>query len=425
MKKFYLLILGAFILNIFAQKPIIGAEKDLFYLDALNFYSPDSTKSRLDLYVEFPFDRLEFQHSKELTAFSSKIDLTIEIRDIEGREIVNKLYKEEVTTQKTEIEYLSRNSKIITKNYFLIPGHYKLKVTTVEQNTKKSSTAERDITIRDYLTEPISISDVMVISKVKEENNNKNITPNISRNVVDLDSFYIFFIVYKNNEDSKIDLNINVLDSKKEVVYHTTDFLDITTGIDFQNQVFIKIPLSNLSFDKYSLDLIALSSQNSTKISASFICINVDFPLSLDNIDVLIAQLQYIADDKEMDYMKDGQTDAEKQKRFLEFWKKKDPTSITKRNEVMMEYYKRLGYTNKHFSTSYKDGWKTDMGMIYIIFGMPSSVDRHPYEMDTKPYEVWDYYEINREFVFVDESGFGDYRLITPIYEDTKFKVFK
>ena len=55
------------------------------------------------------------------------------------------------------------------------------------------------------------------------------------------------------------------------------------------------------------------------------------------------------------------------------------------------------------------------MGMIYILFGPPTSVDRHPFEVDSKPYEVWNYYQINKQFVFLDESGFGDYRLITPL----------
>jgi hypothetical protein len=39
-------------------------------------------------------------------------------------------------------------------------------------------------------------------------------------------------------------------------------------------------------------------------------------------------------------------------------------------------------------------------------------------DTETKPYEVWEYYELNRRYVFVDESGFGDYRLLYPIWDD-------
>ena len=31
-----------------------------------------------------------------------------------------------------------------------------------------------------------------------------------------------------------------------------------------------------------------------------------------------------------------------------------------------------------------------------------------------KPYEIWYYYQLDRECIFVDYSGFGDYRLQNP-----------
>ncbi|HEX9615291.1 MAG TPA: GWxTD domain-containing protein, partial [Bacteroidota bacterium] len=79
----------------------------------------------------------------------------------------------------------------------------------------------------------------------------------------------------------------------------------------------------------------------------------------------------------------------------------------------MEEYYHRVEYANKNFG-HYMDGWKTDRGMIYIRFGSPDNVERHPFDMNTKPYEIWYYYELERQFVFVDETGFGDYRLRYP-----------
>jgi hypothetical protein len=88
----------------------------------------------------------------------------------------------------------------------------------------------------------------------------------------------------------------------------------------------------------------------------------------------------------------------------------------------LIEYYARIKYADKHYSTPYTPGWKTDMGMVYVIFGLPNNIERHPYEMGTKPYEIWDYYDINRQFVFVDDSGFGDYRLVTPIWDRFNFR---
>jgi len=132
----------------------------------------------------------------------------------------------------------------------------------------------------------------------------------------------------------------------------------------------------------------------------------------IDNLDKAIEQLRYIATAAEMKSMRKAKENQKKEE-FLKFWQKRDPTPNTPDNELMNEYYKRVNYANAHF-TGFLEGWRTDMGMVFILFGPPSDIERHPFELNTKPYEVWYYYEINRTFVFVDESGFGDYRLVTP-----------
>jgi GWxTD domain-containing protein len=62
----------------------------------------------------------------------------------------------------------------------------------------------------------------------------------------------------------------------------------------------------------------------------------------------------------------------------------------------MRNYFRRVELANEFF-TSYKEGWKTDRGMIYIIFGMPDQVFRFTDR------EVWSYknnmYKISFDFV--------------------------
>jgi len=139
-------------------------------------------------------------------------------------------------------------------------------------------------------------------------------------------------------------------------------------------------------------------------------------PRSLKDIDVAIDELQYIAKDNELDEMRSAKTLEEKQRKFLEFWRRRSTNPNASRNLRMEQYYARVDYANKHFS-HYREGWRSDMGLVYIVLGPPSSVDRHPFEIDSKPYEIWAYYDLNYQYVFVDENGFGDYRLITPLSE--------
>ena len=51
------------------------------------------------------------------------------------------------------------------------------------------------------------------------------------------------------------------------------------------------------------------------------------------------------------------------------FWLDK-ANNIDKSRELLKEYYNRVMFANTYF-TSYKEGWQTDRGMIYIIYGDP------------------------------------------------------
>jgi GWxTD domain-containing protein len=52
--------------------------------------------------------------------------------------------------------------------------------------------------------------------------------------------------------------------------------------------------------------------------------------------------------------------------------------------KLIRDYFRRVELANTYF-TSYKEGWKTDRGMIYIVFGLPHEVFRF------NDREVWNY----------------------------------
>lgn len=60
---------------------------------------------------------------------------------------------------------------------------------------------------------------------------------------------------------------------------------------------------------------------------------------------------------------------------------------------LIRNYFKRVELANQYF-TSYKEGWKTDRGMIYIIFGLPNEVFRF-YDR-----EVWTYKNTSYQVTF-------------------------
>ncbi len=104
--------------------------------------------------------------------------------------------------------------------------------------------------------------------------------------------------------------------------------------------------------------------------------------------------------------------DSEKDAFINEFWKKRDPEPATEVNEFRMEYEKRLAQSTRLFGGEGRDGWRTDRGRIYILFGPPT--ERQTYNVDSSGYcrEIWYYGTF--PVIFVDRGCIGRYDL-TPI----------
>ncbi len=87
--------------------------------------------------------------------------------------------------------------------------------------------------------------------------------------------------------------------------------------------------------------------------------------------DVMIEPLAYLATADEMDSLRL----AVRQKMALDqFWIKM-AGNVDKARELIRIYYTRVLYSDFYF-TSFKEGWRSERGMIYVIYGPPDKVYR-------------------------------------------------
>ncbi len=105
---------------------------------------------------------------------------------------------------------------------------------------------------------------------------------------------------------------------------------------------------------------------------------------------------------------------------MAQFWKDRDPSPETPLNEFRDEHLRRLNFANDRFSIGFRDrsdGWRTDQGRVYIVYGPPDQIDRFPFTSGREAAEKWSYESLPGQgaayFLFVDENGYGDYRMVT------------
>ncbi|HMK39431.1 MAG TPA: GWxTD domain-containing protein, partial [Bacteroidota bacterium] len=102
-----------------------------------------------------------------------------------------------------------------------------------------------------------------------------------------------------------------------------------------------------------------------------------------------------------------------KRKFLSDIWRRRPPGA----REV---YMSRVEHANENYGMLGREGYRTDRGRVYIVYGPPDDVERHPNESDTKPYEIWTYNNIQGgvEFDFLQRIQGADYELVNSTHRD-------
>jgi len=388
-----------------------------FYFDAISYASDQPHKSRVDAYVQVPHEEIRFV--KEGDVFIGRYDITLSFFTPSRQLVHDEVWSVDARVSDFAQTTSDRMYSLSQRTADLDPGNYELTIQVRDQETQRVSQRRHSLLVPDFSKDSLSLSDIMLVSRLTTAGEKKRIVPNISANISrSSEGFFLFLEAYGPKSADSLEFTWKVLDREKTVVFSRNQ-VEALTGS--KTQVFLKVDSLNVPMGRYALVVDAVPANASgggmedlnAVTSRTFTVRALDLPAAVLDLNKAIDQLVYIAKGEELQYIRDASNEEEKRQRFLEFWAKRDPDPQTSRNELMDEYYARVEYANQHFK-HYLDGWKTDMGMIYIRFGPPENVERHPFEYDSKPYEIWYYYQLNRQFIFVDDTGFGDYRLRYP-----------
>lgn len=288
-----------------------------------------------------------------------------------------------------------------------------------------SKTVDNKMFIKDSIETSIKYGKYFAYLKIWDKNSQRygEIKENLAVNSIK--GFYISKPWVKGEysdtvySDSIIKVSINIYDKSSDTFHLIWELSednnkvsfkrDTTLVVNFRKTFTVILPVKELAEDEYLVTF--KKSGSNTKSQLRFYLEKPFFKSKrfLERID----ELMYIASQSFIDSLK--QASSEKRiKLWKRFWEDKDPTPSTEKNEAMEEYFTRVDYANAHFKSPFLPGWKTDMGKIYIKFGPPDEVEKHLFELNSKPYEIWYYYKRGLKFIFVDNYNLGHYTLVYP-----------
>jgi GWxTD domain-containing protein len=364
----------------------------------------ESDSLHLIVAASVPYDNLTFLRTD--TGFVASFELVTSIfRSGDG------LYKEQIenitVAAVTYAETNSRTRNALRADEFLVaPGDYDVRVTLKDIESRKKTKWEGKVslTVPDSL---LQLSDIYWISEdssLAEWN-----VPRVIGNFPSTEIEARARVQICSHAPNEIQLSWAVVSQKRDTLQAELDTVKPSGAI----QTFeYTIKLEGLSAQQYQLIVEAVGNGRREVKRRDFGVYVPGIPSSVTNLDQAIKQMRYVATSEENSRFRQA-LPQEKETLFKEFWKRRDPTEGTEQNELMEEYFTRVEYSNEKFAT-HREGWDTDRGRIYILYGEPTDIERHPFDSDKRPYEIWFYASTSRRFVFVDYTGFGDYNLVGP-----------
>lgn len=403
----------------------------------------DGTRNYVEVYYSFYYKQLKFVRDE--TGFKGGLVVQILLKDVQKDSIVQgKAWK--VPIELTDTATIEPNKNLVGATAFLVePGKYQFIFIARDLiDFSRFDSVVIPAVINPIPDDKLWLSDVQLCSNIYHSENQQSIFYKNTFEVIPnpsllyglgLPVLYYYAEVYNintvNSDRYIVEWRIydsfgNIVKSGRKVRAKTPANAVVEAGT---------VNLSNLPSGTYRLALVAIDTVEKKGVSSvkRFYVYNPNvvvldtvqvykgydlaseyMGMSEAELDKEFAMARYVATPDEVNRYKQLKGEEAKRKFLAEFWKKRDSDKSTTINEFKIEYFRRVEYANQQFTIGSKEGWRTDRGRVYIMYGPPDEIERHPSEVDSKPYEIWYYHNIEGgvEFVFVDKAGFSDYILV-------------
>jgi len=358
-------------------------------------------------FVVIPNRSLQF--IKEKNKFIAEYDANIFVTtDDEDVQVATGSFSDKIISNRFS-ETTSKVKSTVLNTSFVVPlGDYNISINVKDLDTKLSSKQNSKVELKQFSNDS-QVYDPIFIKEAKGEWGFESNKFPIDANQIVVKNNEIQFYQYAVINAGVYEMVINIL-SGKEVQWSKT------INSSSESRVIshlITVPTKDINRKDLKVQ-VSVNQKNSTKSrSLGFRFRNSFMPDSITNIDLALSQMNYILTSDERKELKKLKQSA-KENFFKKAWARRDPKPDTKVNELMDEYYGRVSFTEENFSRGTSGGWRSDMGMIFILFGKPDDIQRYTSMQSNYSYETWYYFSIGQEFAFVDDYGFGDYRLRYP-----------
>jgi GWxTD domain-containing protein len=407
---------------VWAQAEMSGTREEtspIFYLDLASFRDEAKPReTRLDVHLKIMYDELQFV-KVGADSFRAVYEISAVIFDEADFQVNGKIWRDTVTVKGFEATNSRRAFHSGKNSFTLAPGKYRVHVGVMDVDTRRTSVRKTNLVLRDFSNAKLSLSDVLIADAIDKDSSGNIIPyPQVTAPRQEKSQLFAYLEIYDKSRDKEYEVSYVLKNHKGDKVFKNEVTVPHTGEI---TPIILELPNATLAHGVYVISVEVKGNRGQATTEREITLHWIGIPSNIVDLDQAIEQMRYIAKKDGMKKILSAPPEKRREA-FMKFWKENDPTPGTEANEMMEEYYGRVNYANANFR-NFREGWKTDMGMVYIVFGAPNEIERNPFNRyamlyagrTVKASEVWIYYHLNRQFVFFDENGYGDFRMVYPL----------
>lgn len=433
------ILIGAFCLALIAGGTAKAADSLTVVADYATFYLPADTTTYVEYYYSLYRHQLGFVRSEDNTYSYAGVLVTAHIYDRDGNPVDSastyflSQAHDDSDRERTDIrlfDYLPMK---------IHPGDYRVELSAIDDVSKETGSTSLLVTVPDYAVSGLTLSDLELAYEIREIGADATagvnprlvkddllVVPNPSATFhYQKDSvLHVYYELYGLDEspapNQQFVIGYAVKDASGRLIHdYGRNQLEkpgntavLTADLD----------ISSIDPGTYYLVIEAEDSADGSRTVASKQFAIYDPDAAAASIDS--ADVQTMVDIawfhlSEADKIRIGKMSQEGKVNLLrQFWRNQDPDPSNPENPVYEEAVRRFAYANQEFSTTRgaNDGWRTDRGRVYIMYGPYDERDEVVMSGKSYPYIKWTYYHLEGGciFLFVNDfvAGAADYRLV-------------
>ena len=379
------------------------------FVGSLSFFAgPSDDSTSIVVTVSLANRVLRFR--SEGDRWRASYDVAIELRS--GTTVVQELRSREVVRVLAFRETTRDDESVLFKQIVnLAPGTYDVRLTVRDESATRGSAVEATIGVPRFAQGSVS-SPVPVYEARPRERLGAPLdilpTPR-STAVFGRDSIMMVYAEgYGEGTSMPVRLTIRS-DESSNVLW--TDSLQLDRHGDHFSSTFA-IPVARLGVGVMTLGLNRPGSADTIRIPI-FVAFGEDLPVA--TFTQMLDYLRYYVSSQRLQAMRDAPAEA-RAGLWAAFLRETDPVPQTPPHEGLRDYFSRIAQANVRFREEGQAGWLTDRGRVMVALGQPDQI-YEPTMSDIGQRGrslIWEYRDHRLQVVFIDQTGFGRWRMTLP-----------